>query len=201
MPTFEMVIDSISQYLTNTKNGQQHTLKRPLVNYNYTDTAKHYNFNIICGESTGIYRFKTCFYGLTDMPAEKAMDYTLVGLQNTYCFLDDIIIVSRESESDNLNYDTKCVKKLDEDNLRINQPKCQIAKTEINWLGYRFTQTGISTLENKTAAVLAISPPSTLRDAFLDQLTTLVNLYQIKHNFTTHLDHYLKYLPNSSRLK
>ena len=44
------------------------------------------------------------------MPAEfqKAMDYTLVGLQNTYCFLDDIIIVSMGSESDHMTYVTKC---------------------------------------------------------------------------------------------
>ena len=35
---------------------------------------------------TGTYRFKTGFYGLTDMPAEfqKAMDYTLIGLKNSF---------------------------------------------------------------------------------------------------------------------
>ena len=61
------------------------------------ETARHCNFNIISGERTGTYRFITGFYGLTDMPAafQKVMDYTLVGLKNTYCFLDDIIVVSR----------------------------------------------------------------------------------------------------------
>ena len=33
-------------------------------------TSIHCNFNIICGESTGTYRFNTGFYGLTDMPSE-----------------------------------------------------------------------------------------------------------------------------------
>ena len=39
---------------------------------------------------TGTYRFPTGFNGLTDMPAElqKAMDYFLIGLKNTYCFPD-----------------------------------------------------------------------------------------------------------------
>ena len=34
------------------------------------------------------------------MPAElqKSLDYTFVGFQNTYCFLDDIIMVSTGSE-------------------------------------------------------------------------------------------------------
>ena len=56
------------------------------------------------------------------MPAEfqKAMDYTLIGLQNTYCFLYDIIIVSIGPEADHLAYVTKCLKKLGDNNLSIN---------------------------------------------------------------------------------
>ena len=82
---------------------------------------------------TGTNRFKTRFYCLTYTPAEiqKAMDYTMVGLQNTYCFLYDIIIVSTGSESDHLSYVIKYLKLLDEDNLRINLQKCHFAETEI----------------------------------------------------------------------
>ena len=42
-------------------------------------TCSHCNFNILCGEATGTYGFKTGFYGLTDMPTEfqKAIDCTL----------------------------------------------------------------------------------------------------------------------------
>ena len=98
------------------------------------------------------------------MPAEfqKTADYTLVGLQNTYCFLDDNIIVSTGSESDHLSYVIKCLKKLFEDNWRINLQKCLFAKTEIDWLGYKFILNGISPLENKSAAILAIPPPTAL---------------------------------------
>ena len=87
----DMLIDTISQHLTNTQNGQKTCFSTIDLEYAYSqlhlhkDNAKHCNFNIICGESTGTYRFKTGLYGLTDMPAEfqKAMDYTLIGLQNT----------------------------------------------------------------------------------------------------------------------
>ena len=92
---------------------------------------------------------------------QKAMDCTLVGLHKTYRFLDDIVVVSTGSESDHTNYIIKCLKNLDEDNLRINFQKCHFAETEIDWLGYKCTQTGISLLENKTAAILAISPKNT----------------------------------------
>ena len=165
-----MLIDSISRHLTNTQNCQQAYFPTKDLKYAYSrlqlliDTAKHSNFNILCGKSTGTYRFKTGFYGLTDMPAEfqKARDYTHVDLQNTQCFLGDIIIVSIGSKSDHLSYVTKCFKKLDEDNLRMNLQKCHFAKTETEWLGYKFTQAGICPLENKTAAILAIPPSSTL---------------------------------------
>ena len=56
-----------------------------------------------------------------------------------------------------------CLKKLDGDNLRINLQKCHFAKTEIEWLGYKFTQTEISPLEIKTAAILTIPLPTTLK--------------------------------------
>ena len=67
---------------------------------------------------------------------QKVMDYTLVGIEKTHFFLDDIIIVSRGSKDDHLKFAYNCLKKLDEENLRINLPKCHFAKTEIEWLGY-----------------------------------------------------------------
>ena len=47
--------------------------------------------------------------------------------------------------------------------MRINLQKCHFAQTEIEWLGYKLIQTGISPLESKTAAILSIPPPSTLK--------------------------------------
>ena len=85
---------------------------------------------------TGTYRFQTAFYGLTDMPAEfqKAMDYTLIGLKNTYWFLDDILIVNKGSLEEHKCYVMSCLKRLDDENLRINLPKCHFRKLEIDWL-------------------------------------------------------------------
>ena len=76
--------------------------------------------------------------GLTDMPAEirKAMDYTLIGLKNTYCFLDDILVVNKGSLEEHERYVMSCLRRLDDENLRISLPKCHFAKLEIDWLGY-----------------------------------------------------------------
>ena len=148
MPNIDNLIDTIQQNLNTTASQETAYFSTLDLKYAYSqlkldpETARHCNFNIICGERTGTYRFITGFYGLTDMPAafQKVMDYTLVGLQNNYCFLDDIKVVSRGSKEDHLKLVYKCLKKLDEDNLRINLPKCHFAKTEIECLGHKFSQ-------------------------------------------------------------
>ena len=52
---------------------------------------------------------------------------------------------------------------MDADNLRINLPKCHFAKTELDWLGLKFTQSGIAPLETKTAAILNLTSPKNLK--------------------------------------
>ena len=115
-----MLIDSTSQHLTNTQKDRQAYFSTRDLKYAYTqfqlhkDTAKHCNFSVISEKWTGTYRFKNGFYSLTNMPAEfqKATDYRPVGLQNTYSFLDYIIIVGAESESDHIKYVIKCFRLL-----------------------------------------------------------------------------------------
>ena len=193
MPNIDKLIDTIQQNL-NTNASQETAYFSTLdLKYAYSqpnldpETARQCNFNFNSGEVTGTYRFIAGFYGLTDMPAalQKVMDYTLVGLQNTHCFLDDIVIVSRGSNEEHLKLVYKCLKKLDEVNLRINLPNCHFAKTEIEWLGHKFTQSGIALLESKTAAILNLSAPKKLK-----QLRSFLGSV-----------HYLgKFIPNLSQL-
>ena len=106
MPIIDSLIDSISQHINDSNQGDNVYFSKIDLKYAYSqlilhpDTSRHCNFSIICGDTTGTYRFKTGLYGLTDMLSEfqMAMDYTLVGLTNTYCFLDDIIVVSKGSK-------------------------------------------------------------------------------------------------------
>ena len=113
---------------------------------------------------TGLYRLKTGFYGLMDMPAEfqKAIDCTLAGLDNTFCFLDDILIVGRGGIEKHLDLVRKCLIKLDQENLRINLPKCHFAKEKVESLGHNITQSGITPLSNKTDAIGKLSAPTNL---------------------------------------
>ena len=102
MPIIDSLIQTISQTLS---TAPQETAYFTTLDLQYayrqlnlhSDTARHCNLNLVSGDMTGTYRFKTGIYGQTDMPAEfqKAIDCTLASLNNTFCFLNDILIVSR----------------------------------------------------------------------------------------------------------
>ena len=105
MPNIEPLYDSASQIITNYQTESQFIMFLYTMNlkYDYSknnfrpDTAKHCDFNIVSGDNTGPYRFKTGFYGLTYMTAElqKTMDYTLISLKKPFCCSGDILIVKR----------------------------------------------------------------------------------------------------------
>ena len=75
MPNMHELIDSAAQIITKdtpakvwfTSLDLKYAFSQlPLSNL----TSSHCNFSILFGEASGTYRFKTGFYGLTDMPTE-----------------------------------------------------------------------------------------------------------------------------------
>ena len=74
---------------------------------------------------------------------------------------------------------------MDDDNLQINLPESHFAKTEIEPLRRKFTQSGIAPFETKTAANLSLTAPKKLK-----QLQSFLGSV-----------HYLgKFIPNLSQL-
>ena len=152
MPNIDTLIESISQQISTPASQSvlyffKLDLKSAYSQLNLDPTtANHCNLKITNGNMARTYRFLTGFYGLTEMPAEfqKAMDYTLIGSKNTYCFLDDILIVCKRSEEERKQYVLNCLRRLDDENLSINLPKCHFSKLEIDWLLYQISQSGIS---------------------------------------------------------
>ena len=114
---------------------------------------------------TGTYRFKTGFYGLTDMSAEfqKAIDCMLAGLNKTICFLNDDLIMSRGRIEHHLDLVQIYLMKLDLKNLRINLAKSHFAKNESKWIGQRITRSGITPLSIETDAIQQLFSPFNLK--------------------------------------
>ena len=135
MPNVDELIDGVSQIVTENKSG---TLYFTVLDLKYAysqlklaaDTAKQCNFNIVSGKATGTNRFLTGFYGLADMPAkfQKTMDRTINHAKNTFCFLDDILIVSKGNEMEHGTLVESVLKKLDDENLALKISKCELFK-------------------------------------------------------------------------
>ena len=149
MPNLLELLDSAAQIITSSKVGDvwftSLDLKYALSQIPLSDgVISQCSFNIVCGEQTGTYRFKTGFYGLTDMPKEfqKAMDNTLQGLSGVFCFLDDILIVSKGSVVDHNILVDKVFVRLEEEGFALKLSKCEFSLNQLSWLGYDIDSEG-----------------------------------------------------------
>ena len=163
-------MDSAGQIISLARPEEQIWFTKLDLNYAYSQlllsdkTSKHCNFNIVGGSATGTYRFKTGFYGLTDMPTEfqKAMDRTLDGCLNTLAYLDDVLIVSFGSLEKHNELVEKVLKRLFDERFSLGLHKCEFSVHEIEWLGFTIDREGARPVRSKIEDVLNIKPPKTL---------------------------------------
>ena len=171
MPNLEHLVALVTEQLDNKEH--ENALHTSLdMRYAYgrvplaEETAKHCNFQIIGGNATGTYRFITGFYGLTIMPTEfqKTMDQELANLPNTYVFLDDILIVTKGTKEKHFEAVRQVLKRLDNANVRLKWEKCKFAEEEVDWLGYKLSQTGIKPINSKVQAIREKLTPKNQKD-------------------------------------
>ena len=105
MPVVDELLSNVSNVISSAKDRNDIWFTKLDLNYAFSQlplserTSKHCNFNLLGVKATGTYRFKTGFYGLTDMPTEfqKAIDRTLGLTDFSFCILDDILIATAGS--------------------------------------------------------------------------------------------------------
>ena len=153
-------------------------------------TINHCNFNILCGDATGTYRFKTGFYDLTDMPSEfqKAMDCTLQGLEGVICYLDDILVVTKGDIQDYNNLVEKVIQRLDAEGWALKLGKCEFSVNQLTWLGYDINEDDYSPKLSKIDAIQSLKPPRTLKQlrSFMRTLNHLQRFIPDLHTHTVH---------------
>ena len=125
-------MDGVSQIVTAKRAG---TLFFTVLDMKYAysqikltaETAKQH-----CGwPSNRNIQFPSGFYGLADMPAEfqKAIDRTLNHAKNTFCFLDDVLIVSKGDKKEHEKLVLEVLKKIDDENRALKLSKCEFFQT------------------------------------------------------------------------
>ena len=89
------------------------------------------------------------------MPTEfqKVMDLLLAKFREVFVFIDDILIVTKGNKAELLNKVREILKVLDEAELQLKAGKCKFAKQEIEWLGFKLTNSGISAINSKVQGI------------------------------------------------
>ena len=111
--------------------------------------------------------------------------FTINHAKNTFCFLDDILIVSKGTEFEHGNLVEAVLKKLDAENLALKLSKCEFFKQEVNWLGHHLSETGVRPKITKTEAVVNLNPPKSLKQL---------------RSFLGSINHLAKFIPNAASL-
>ena len=194
MQSIDHLVGSVALYISERRNlPGQFLFSKIDLKYAYSqipldeNIQKHCNFNILGGRATGTYRFINGFYGLTDMPDtfQKTIDKTLQNVKTKFAYLDDILVITKGNLQDHETEIDKIMKKLNEENLAINLQKCEFAKPDITWLGFKVTPNGVTPSKPKCGAILALDPPKTLKQL---------------RSFMGCIHHLIKFIPNLAEL-
>ena len=99
--------------------------------------------------------------------------------------MDDILIVSKGSESKHEKLKTDVLTKLDKENLSLKLSKCEFFETEVNWVGHKLSESGITPKITKTEAILKLEHPRSLKQL---------------RSFLGSINHLSKFIPNAANL-
>ena len=124
MPNIHELINSVAQIITKDAPGEVWFTSLDL-KYAFSQLP----LSSLCGDATGTYRFKTGFYGLTDMPTEfqKAMECTLQGLEGVICYLVDVLLVTKGDIQEHNELVEKVMQRLDAEGWALKLSKCEFS--------------------------------------------------------------------------
>lgn len=125
----------------------------------------------------GLFEFPFMSFGLRNASQtfQRFMDEVLRGLDYCFGYADDILVFSPDSTTHQEHLKT-LFQRLAEYGILINTNKCTFGQTEVNFLGYKVTATGIQPLDAKIQAVKDYPPPKTVKE--LRRFLGMLNFYR-----------------------
>ena len=114
--------------------------------------------------SMGLYECESMPFGLCNAPPtfQRLMLNCLGKLNLTYCliYLDDVIIFSK-TEEEHLKRMRVVFDRFREHGLKLKPSKCEVFKTEINYLAHHISKRGVLPSKKNLKAIARCPPPDT----------------------------------------
>ena len=133
----------------------------------------------------GLYEHVRLAMGLCNSPAtyQRIMTYVLKNMlwKNVLVYLDDLIILGQDFKS-HVSALEEVFSRFRQNNLKFKPKKCELFKTEVDFLGRRVGRDGISIPEAKIKAVVDWSVPRTRTE--LESFLGFVNYHR---DFISHM--------------
>ena len=118
-------------------------------------------------------------FKLINAPAtfQAHINESLKGLLNETCvtFMNDIMIYSRSVE-EHTTHVRQVLKRLRENGLYVKLSKCEFSTTEVDFLGYRISTTGVSMDTRRVQAIQEWPAPKSFRD--IQVFLRFINFYR-----------------------
>ena len=112
--------------------------------------------------SMGLYKCESMPFGLCNAPPtfQQLMQNCLGELNLTYCliYLDDVIVFS-DTPEEHLRRMRVVFDRLREHGLKLKPSKCEVFKSEINYLAHHVSQKGVLPLQKNLESIAQCPPP------------------------------------------
>ena len=125
----------------------------------------------------GLFEFTKLPFGLSNATQsfQRFMDEVLRGLSFAYCYLDDILIASRD-EAEHYNHIHEVLSRLQSYGVTLNVDKCKFGATELSFLGHWVSREGIKPLREKVQGIVDYPAPTSVKK--LRSFLGMVNHYR-----------------------
>lgn len=103
----------------------------------------------------GLFRYRRLIFGVSCAPTifQSMMDQIIQGLLWVICFIDDLLIGGKSLEECIENVQ-RCLKRLDEYNVKVKWEKCNFFKKSVTYLGHEISEEGIRPNPEKVKALV-----------------------------------------------
>ena len=126
----------------------------------------------------GKYEYQAIPMGLCNSPDifQEKMSELMDGLEFVRTYIDDLLCLTKGSFDDHLEKIELVFQRLQEAGLKVNAKKSFFARSQLEYLGYWITRTGIKPVYDKVKAVMKIAEPKNRKE--LRSFIGVVNYYR-----------------------
>lgn len=109
--------------------------------------------------SKGLFRFKRLPFGLVSAPEifQRVMEGILAGCEGTICYLDDIYVEGETIDQHDARLN-EVLKRLNDYGVILNDAKCIVGVTELEFLGHVISPHGIRPVSSKIESLVSFLP-------------------------------------------